>query len=149
MSDPTTTPPTTQVLQTSGVTCTIERDDVMRVLRVTTHQVVRLTDVALVAQVVRDFLQLLPPRGGGIVIDCTNTEMFTIQQLASIAGELRAQNELLRERLIGTVIRVSESTYLNSILAQFFRGVYVPVRPYELVATTIDVRRTLLEMIDR
>ena len=134
------------VLDVPGGKCIIERDGTTFILRIVTKKMIKLAEVGLVSQVLRDFLQLLPPRGGAIVIDCTETEMFTLQQLASIAGELREQNHVIKERLIGTIMFVSRSTYVNTIIARFFKSVYKPVRPYEIVDCNIDIKAKIEEM---
>ena len=135
-----------EVLDVPGVNCTIERNGVTFILRIVTKKVIKLAEVGLVSQVLRDFLQQLPPRGGAVVVDCTETELFTLQQLVSIAGELREQNHVIKERLIGTIMFVSRSTYVNTIIARFFSSVYKPVRPYEIVDCNIDVKAKIDEM---
>lgn len=127
----------TVVVDTKGVVCRVDNSsDDVTYLNITTKSHVHLTDVALVGQVLRDFMQHLRPRSGVLYIDCSSTELFTMQQLMSISTELHQMRTAFRERLVGTIVRVSRSLYLNQILARFFERVYKPVRPYKF--TTAD-----------
>lgn len=124
--------------------CNINRT--ILVLSIVAKKDIKTEDAALIFQTAKSFLERCDTRMY-FHIDMRNIEMFSLSLLEYIASTLNSMKPLMKERLMSTLLEMSDDTYwgksVMSTLKDVFFKLYTPVRPIDFCLKPNDIRENI------
>lgn len=122
----------TSIYASGSLDCVVHRLDIGWVLEVQLTGRISLSEIALIGQIMRDFMGNSAGRECFALFDMRTCELITIQQAQAFAQEMQEMRAEIERKIVASAVCMSSMSAVSKVVSQFLKSLYKPARPLHI-----------------